>query len=187
MTDHITLGIIFFTVVMLAFYIVSTFNDFVNRRNRVNTQWAQIDIQLMRRADLIPNLVETVKGYASHEKEIFENFASARSALNSASSPEQAIAANDYLSGQLSRLFAVSEAYPDLKADSNFISLQASLKETEDKIAYARQFYNDAVLLYNDKIHKFPSNIIAKIFNFKEKSFYTVCENKKKEVAINFQ
>ena len=97
MTDHITLGIIFFTVVMLAFYIVSTFNDFVNRRNRVNTQWAQIDIQLMRRADLIPNLVETVKGYASHEKEIFENFASARSALNSASSPEQAIAANDYL------------------------------------------------------------------------------------------
>jgi len=183
MTVYIILGTI---ISLLIFYILSTYNKLVKRQNRINTQWAQIDVQLTRRADLIPNLVETVKGYISHEKETFESITLARNSLGDAHSPGHAMAANDRLSSQLSYLFATAEAYPDLKADRSFIELQSSLKETEDKIAYARQFYNDAVLLYKDMLQQFPSNIVAKMFNFKDESYYAVCENKNHETKINF-
>jgi len=186
MESYIIWGAIVFIAALLVFYIIRTYNKLIKGRNRVNTQWAQIDVQLARRADLIPNLVETVKGYASHEKEIFIKVAAARTSLNSALTPGQAITANDHLTGQLAGLFAVAEAYPDLKADRSFIELQSGLKETEDKIAYARQFYNDTVLIYKDSIHQFPSSIIAKIFNFKDESYYIVNEDKKEDVKINF-
>lgn len=186
MERYIILGIIAFVVVLLVFYIIYAYNILVKRRNRVNTQWAQIDVQLMRRADLIPNLMETVKGYVSHEKEIFGTVSAARNALGSASLPGDAIAANDRLSKELSHMFAVAEAYPDLQADSSFVDLQAALKETEDKIAYARQFYNDTVLLYRDRLCQFPSSMVAKIFNFQDVSDYVVSKEKLGEVKIKF-
>lgn len=185
MKGYIIIGVIIFIAILLVIYIIRAYNKLVKRLNRVKTQWAQIDVQLTRRADLIPNLLETVKGYASHEKEIFEKVTLARNALESASSPTQAITANDQLSSQLLRLVAVAEAYPDLKANTNFIDLQASLKETEDKIAYARQFYNDTVLIYKDMLHQFPSNIIGKVFNFKDESFFIPTEDKKADMKIN--
>ena len=171
---------------LLIFYVVRIFNKLIKSRNRVNTQWAQIDVQLTRRADLIPNLVEAVKGYASHEREIFERVTAARNALSSALSPGQAIVANDLLSDQLVRLFAVAEAYPNLKADRNFADLQSNLKETEDKIAYARQFYNDTVLMYRDLTKQFPSSIIAKLFSFEDASFYVTNEDKKDNIEVSF-
>jgi len=186
MTLYIVSGIIVLTIALLVFYIIHTYNKLTKGRNRVNTQWAQIDVQLTRRADLIPNLVETVKGYASHEKEIVEEVAASRNALANALSPGQAMTANDRLTGQLSSLFAVAEAYPDLKADRSFIELQSGLKETEDKIAYARQFYNDTVLIYRDRIHQFPSSIIANMFNFKDESYYIANVDKKANVKVDF-
>ena len=186
MMGYIIGGVILLIVALLAFYIIHAYNQLVKRRNRMDAQWAQIDVQLVRRADLVPNLVEAVKGYASHEREVFESVSTARNALEAASSPGQAINANDSLSGLLPRLFAVAEAYPDLKADSSFLDLQSSLKETEDKIAYARQFYNDTVLIYRDKIHQFPSSILAKMFGFKDESHYLAKEDKKGDVKIKF-
>lgn len=182
---YIISGVILFVLTLLIFYVAHVYNKLVKGRNRVNTQWAQIDVQLTRRADLIPNLVETVKGYASHEKGIFEKIADAKSAFDRAFSPGQMITANDHLSGQLPSLFAIAEAYPDLKADRNFIKLQSELKETEDKIAYARQFYNDTVLIYRDNIHQFPSSMIAKMFGFKEEGYYIAAEEKKEALKIN--
>ena len=186
MEGNIILGAIIVIVALLAFYVIRTYNKLVKRRNRVNTQWAHIDVQLTRRADLIPNLVETVKSYASHEKAIFEKVAAARSSLETAPSPGEAITANEHLSSHLSRLFAIAEAYPGLRADSSFISLQTELKETEDKIAYARQFYNDTVLMYQDKICQFPSSLVAKMFRFKDKSYYIAPEGKTDEARIDF-
>lgn len=186
MKNYIILGIIALSVVLLVFYIIRTYNKLVKVRNRVKTQWAQIDVQLTRRADLIPNLVKTVKGYASHESEIFEKVTAARNALGCAPSPGQAITANDQLSGQLARLIAVAEAYPDLKADRSFIELQSSLKDTEGKIAYARQFLNDTVLIYKDKIHQFPASLIAKVFNFNDESYYIANEDKKADIIVDF-
>ncbi len=168
-------GIIILVAIILIMLVVSTYNKLVKSRNRVSNSWGQIDVQLKRRFDLIPNLVETTKGYASHEKGIFEEFAKARNAYNSAakiSSVEGMAEANNMLSSTLSRLLAVSEAYPELKADKNFAEMMSNLKETEDKIAYARQFYNDTVLMYNTKCETFPSNIFANIFNFKEADFF---------------
>ena len=186
MRIYVALGIAAIITLLIVVCIVRIYNKLVKGRNRVNTQWAQIDVQLMRRADLIPNLVETVKGYVSHEQEVFEKIATARNALSSAPSPGQAITANDHLSGQLVQLFAVAEAYPELKADRSFIALQGTLKETEDKIAYARQFYNDAVLKYKDAIHQFPSVIIAKLFNFKDESYYSISEDNRSNIKINY-
>lgn len=185
MEIYIIFGVIVFIAALLVFYVIHTYNKLVKKRNRVDTQWAQIDVQLTRRADLIPNLVETVKGYASHEKGIFEEVTAAKSALERAASPGQAITANDRLSRQLPSLFAVAEAYPELKADKNFLSLQSELKETENKIAYARQFYNDTVLIYRDKIHQFPSSVIAKIFSFQNESYYVASKDKKGDIKIN--
>ncbi len=184
MEVYIILGVIGLIIILLVFYIIGTYNKLVKRRNRVNTQWAQIEVQLVRRTDLIPNLVETVKGYAAHEKAIFEKIAAERDSLNKASSPGQKMEASDRLSDQLLQLFAVAEAYPNLKADSSFVNLQSALKETEDKIAYARQFYNDTVLIYKDIIHQFPSNIIAKRFKFNDELYYIVREDKNEKIKI---
>ena len=184
-----TLGVLLFLFLIVVLFVVSNYNKLVKFRNSVQDQWAQIEVHLKRRADLIPNLVETVKGYASHEKETFEAVISARNkAVSSieAGSKEAEMQANGELSQVLGRLFALSEAYPELKADSSFLKMQENLKETEDKIAYARQFYNDAVLKYKNKIEMFPSNIIAGIFNFKPEPFFEATEAERAVPDVKF-
>jgi len=169
---QITLIVVGVIVLLIIFYVISVYNKLVNARNKVRNQWAQIDVQLKRRADLIPNLVETVKGYAKHENETLTAVIDARNKYVNASSINEEIESSNELSGALSRLFALTESYPDLKANQNFISLQNDLKDTEDKISYARQFYNDTVQTYNDMVEQFPSNIIASIFKFKLFDFF---------------
>ena len=163
-------------IIILVIFIVVTFihmyNNLVGLRNRVKNSYAQIDVQLKRRNDLIPNLVETVKGYAAHEKGVLEEVTKARTGVMNASTIEETSAADNQLTGALKTLFAVAENYPDLKANSNFQQLQSDLTDTEDKISYARQFYNDAVLKYNNACQQFPSNLLAKLFGFKEENFY---------------
>ena len=168
----IILGIIIILVLIL----VGIYNGLVRLRNQVKNAWAQIDVQLKRRYDLIPNLVETVKGYAKHEREVFENVTKARNMAQqvSSSSPAVRAQAEGELSGFLSRLLAVAEAYPDLKANQNFLALQEELSSTENKISFSRQFYNDSVLGYNNKIQMFPSNIIAGMFGFILSEFFEV-------------
>ncbi len=159
-------------LVILVLYVISTYNSLVRGRNKVKDQWSQIDVQLKRRVDLIPNLVETVKGYAKHEKSTFEDVVKARNAFASATTVAEEIEANNQITGALNKLFALSESYPELKANENFLSLQADLKDCEEKISYARQFYNDTVLSYNNKVEVFPTNIIANIFGFKQSEFF---------------
>lgn len=173
--------IILVVVVLLVVVVVSGYNSLVSLRNKVKDQWSQIDVQLKKRADLIPNIVETVKGYAKHEKETLEGVIKARNALNTASSVEEEIAANNQITGALNKLFALSEAYPELKANENFMSLQKDLKDVEEKISYARQFYNDTVMTYNNKVQMFPSNIIASLFGFKESKFFELDNEKDRE------
>lgn len=169
---------ILFTIIMiiLVIFVIVTFvhmyNNLVGLRNRVKNSYAQIDVQLKRRNDLIPNLVETVKGYAGHEKGVLEEVTKARTGVMNATSIEETSAADNQLTGALKTLFAVAENYPDLKANSNFQQLQSELSETEDKIAYARQFYNDVVLKYNNACQQFPSSLMAKIFRFKEENYF---------------
>lgn len=173
-------------ILLLIFYVIGVYNGLVNLRNMVKDQWAQIEVLLKRRADLIPNIVETVKGYASHEKETLENVISARNKAVSANTPESEMKANGELTQALGRLFALAEAYPDLKANTNFMQLQDELKNTEDKIAYARQFYNDAVLKYKNKLEMFPSNIIANMFGFKPEPFFEASEADKEVPQVKF-
>lgn len=173
-------------IVLIVLYIVATYNGLVGMRNRVKDQWAQIDVQLKRRFDLIPNLVETVKGYADHEQETLKGVIEARNKFNVAKTPEEEMAANDQLSNFVSKLFALSEAYPDLKANQNFMSLQSDLKDTEDKIASARQFYNDTVLTLNNKIEMFPSNIVASMFKFTKEPFFEANEESREAVKVKF-
>lgn len=168
-------------IVILVILVAGAYNGLVASRNRVKDQWSQIDVQLKKRADLIPNIVETVKGYAKHEKETLEDVVKARNALNTASTVEDEMKANNQITGALNKLFALSEAYPELKANENFMSLQRDLKDIEDKISYARQFYNDSVMTYNNKVQMFPTNIIANIFNFKESKFFEIENAKDKE------
>ena len=168
-------------IVILVVLVAGAYNGLVSSRNRVKDQWSQIDVQLKKRADLIPNIVETVKGYAKHEKETLEDVVKARNALNTASTVEDEMKANNQITGALNKLFALSEAYPELKANENFMSLQKDLKDIEDKISYARQFYNDSVMTYNNKVQMFPTNIIANIFNFKESKFFEIENVKDKE------
>lgn len=183
----IIIGVI---VLLLLIFIVGGYNGLVQLRNKVRNSWSQIDVQLKRRFDMIPNLVETVKGYASHEKSIFEEFAEARKMhAQSAKTGDvaQAAEAEKGLSGALSRLMVVQEQYPELKANENFKELMANLKETEDKIAFSRQFYNDNVMKLNNKIEMFPSNIIAGMFNFKAATFFEVEEASQREsVKVSF-
>ena len=182
MVWYILLGII----ILLVLWVISTYNGLIKLRNKVKNQWSQIDIQLKRRFDLIPNLVETVKGYAKHEKETFQKVIEARNTYLAANTQAEKMKANGDLSNLLNKLFALSEDYPELKADANFLKLQSDLKDTEDKIAYARQFYNDIVMKYNAKIETFPVNIIANWFKFETKEFFEAGEAEKENVNIKF-
>ena len=173
-------------VVVFGAFTVGMYNKLVHARNIVKDQWAQIEVHLKRRADLIPNLVETVKGYASHEKETLDAVITARNKAVAANTPETEIKANGELTQALGRLFALSEAYPDLKANTNFMDLQNNLKETEDKISFARQFYNDAVLGYKNKLEMFPSNIIAGMFGFKPEMFFEATEAERQTPEVKF-
>jgi LemA protein len=161
-------------VVLAALFVIGLYNHFVTLRNRIDNAWSQIDVQLRRRYDLIPNLVETVKGYAAHERGTFEAVTAARSAAMSAKGVKESAQAENMLSGALKSLFALSEAYPELKANQNFLALQEELTGTEGKIAYARQFYNDEVMRLNTGIEKFPGNIIAGMFNFKAREYFEI-------------
>ena len=178
--------IILVILAVIAIYFISVRNSLVVLRNRVKDQWAQIDVQLKRRFDLIPNLVETVKGYAKHEKETLENVVKARNTYLSAATPEEELKANGELSGAISKLFALAESYPDLKANASFLEMQNELKETENKIASARQFYNDTVLQYNNKVEMFPANIIASMFKFEKEKFFEVAAEEKENVKVKF-
>ncbi len=173
-------------IVLLALFIVAQYNSLVVLRNKVKDQWAQIDVLLKRRFDLIPNLIETVKGYAKHESETLEAVITARNKAVNATTKEEEIANNQEVTSALNKLFALAENYPDLKANASFIDLQNNLKDTEDKIAYARQFYNDAVLIYKNKIEVFPSNIIASMFNFKPEAFFEANATEKENVQVKF-
>jgi LemA protein len=159
-------------VVLLVGFFWLGYNGLVKRRNQVDNAWSQIDVQLKRRHDLIPNLVETVKGYAAHERGTFEAVTQARANAINAQTPAEQAQAENVLSGALKSLFAVAEAYPDLKANQNFLNLQEELTSSEDRVAYARQYYNDSVLSYNTQIQKFPTVILAGMFHFEKREFY---------------
>lgn len=173
--------------VLLVLYLIGTYNGLVTIKTRIQEALSGIDVQLKRRADLIPNLVETVKGYAKHEKTVFENVTKARSSLMSAGSLQEKAEANNQLTGALKSLFAVAEAYPELKASTNFQDLQRQLEDTEDKVAYSRQFYNSNVLDYNTKILLFPSSIIASMFGFTKSDFFAATEEERKKVEVKFE
>ena len=174
-------------VVLGILWAVYTYNKLVTLRNRFRNGWSQIDVQLRRRYDLIPNLVETVKGYAAHESETLEKVTAARTAAMNAGSIKEQQGAENVLSGALKSLFAVSEAYPDLKANQNFMMLQEELAGTESKIAYARQFYNDSVMEYNTTRESFPASMIASSFGFPPQEFFEIEEAAVREpVKVNF-
>lgn len=172
-------------VLVLAF-VIATYNTLIGLKNKVEDSWAQIEVLLKRRADLIPNLVETVKGYAKHEEGTLENVIAARNKAVSAVNKQDEMQAAGEVSNALSRLFALAEAYPDLKANTNFIDLQNNLKETEDKLSFSRQFYNDTVLKYKDKIQMFPSNIVASLFHLKPAAFFEASEEDRKVPEVKF-
>lgn len=173
-------------VVLIVLYLIGVYNTLVSLRNRVKDGWAQIEVLLKRRADLIPNLVETVKGYAGHEKTTLEGVIEARNKAISATTTEEEMKANGELSQALSRLLALTEAYPELKANTNFMDLQNNLKDTEDKISFARQFYNDTVLKYKNKIEMFPSNIVASMFGFHSEPFFEASESDREVPKVQF-
>jgi len=179
---YIALGLIGILVV----YLVAQYNGFVVLKARIQEALSGIDVQLKRRADLIPNVVETVKGYAKHEKSVFDDVTRARTALMGAQSPKEKAQADSMLGGALKSLFAVAEAYPDLKANTNFQDLQRQLEDTEDKVAYSRQFYNSNVLDFNSKVQMFPSNLIANAFAFKAFEFFEATDAEKQSVKVKF-
>lgn len=171
-------------VLVLIIAVISYYNKLIELKNKVKNQWSQVDVQLKRRFDMIPNLVETVKGYAKHEESIFGEFAKARGLYAQASQSGnvgEMAEANKGLAGAISRLLMVQEKYPELQANSNFQQMMKELRDTEDKIAYQRQFYNDIVQTYNNKVEMFPGNIIAKMFNFKLAEFFTITDEAQKE------
>ena len=182
----IILIILIVIIIAIIVAIVGLYNGLVTARNKVKNAWAQIDVQLNRRADLIPNLVETVKGYAGHEKTVFEDVTAARAGLMNANGVKEINEANNQLSETLKTLFAVAENYPELKANENFKELQAQLAETEDKIAYSRQFYTDTVLMHNNKCQTFPSNIVANLFGFKEADFFEAAGEARSVPKVEF-
>ena len=173
-------------VVLILLFVVTNYNGLVKLRNKVRDQFSQIDVQLKKRSDLIPNLVETVKGYSKHESETLEKVIQARNTYLSAGTPDEKMKSSGELSQAISKLFALAESYPDLKANTNFLDLQNQLKEIEDKISYARQFYNDSVLMYNNKIEMFPSNLIAGMFNFTKESFFEASDKERENVEVKF-
>jgi len=176
--------VVLLVIVILAVW--SSYNSLVVSKTRVGESWSGIDVQLKRRNDLIPNLIETVKGYAKHEREVFEDVTKARSAILSARGPQDIAKASDGLTTALKSLFAVAENYPELKASNNFKELQDELSDTENKIAYSRQFYNSNVLDYNTKIRMFPMVIMANMFNFRGADFFKAEEGEKEPVKVKF-
>jgi len=176
------LYIILFVVLILVLWLVGVFNSLVKIKNRTKEAWADIDVQLKRRYNLIPNLMETVKGYASHEKEVFEKVTQARAQAMGAQNVEEKAKAENMLSNTLKSLFAVSENYPDLKASQNFLELQRELRDTEDKVQAARRFYNTNVRDLNIKRESFPSSIVAKMFNFQKMDLFELAETEQREV-----
>ena len=173
-------------VILAALYLMFLYNGLVRLRNRIEAAWAQIDVQLRRRYDLIPNLVETVKGYATHERETLDSVTRARAAAESASGPADQAAKENMLTQTLRSLFAVSEAYPDLKANQNFLSLQEELSATEGRIAYARQYYNDTVQRYNTKIQSFPAVLLAGALRFQEREYFEADDTSRGPVNVSF-
>ena len=187
MIGWVILGVVAVLVLAVIMWIVSVYNKLVVARNKVKNSWSQIDVQLERRFALIPNLVETVKGYTKHEKDIFDQFAKARNVYQQANgSVATASEANSMLTSALSRLIAVSEAYPELKADAHFKEMMSELSETEDKVAYTRQFYNDVVMTYNNKREVFPGSIVASMFGFKEAELFKAGEESRANIKVQF-
>lgn len=174
-------------VALVILYAVVAYNGLVRQRNQVDNSWSQVDVQLKRRLDLIPNLVETVKGYASHEKATFQAVIEARqAALTAPSLPGPQAAADTVVTGALRQLFALSEAYPDLKANQNFLNLQEELTSTESRVAYARQFYNDSVMGYHNKLDTFPTLVIARLGNFTRREFFEAEEGARTAPTVKF-
>jgi LemA protein len=178
----ILIGVLGLFAVMFVFI----YNGLIRDRNRVDNAWAQVDVQLKRRYDLIPNLVETVKGYASHELETFERVTQARGGAQAAEGPAEQAQAENFLTQALRQLFAVSEDYPELRASENFSSLQEDLEETENKIAISRQIYNDTVLTYNNKVQQIPTNIVASMFNFDVREFFEAGDEAEEAPTVEF-
>lgn len=182
MNIFIVLGIL----ALVILFIWSLYNSLITMSTQINEAWSQIDVQLKRRTDLIPNIVSSVKGYAKHEKSVFENVTKARSAMMNAESPQTMAKASDGLSSALKSLFAVAENYPQLKANENFVQLQNQLTDTEDKIAYSRQFYNSTVTDFNVKVRVFPNTILAGMLGFKEKPFFKTESAEQEAVKVQF-
>ncbi len=180
------LWILVVVLALVVLFVIRVFNSLIRLRNEVDNSLAQIDVQLKRRYDLIPNLVETVKGYAKHEKELLESVTKARAAMMSAGSLAEKASASDQLSKTLKTLFAVAENYPQLKANQNFLQLQEELTGTENKISYARQHYNDMVMLFNNRIQMFPNNLIAGMLGFKRRELFKAPEGEKEPVKVKF-
>jgi LemA protein len=178
--------IILVVVVLLVIFVIGSYNGLVKLRNRIENAWAQIDVQLKRRYDLIPNLVETVKGYAAHERQTFEAVTQARNMAMNAQGPAAQAQSENVLTGALKSLFAVAEAYPDLKANQNFLNLQEELTGTEGRIAYSRQFYNDTVYKYNTKVQTFPAALIAGMFRFTPREYFEAEDGSREPVQVSF-
>lgn len=185
-TAIIVVLVIAVILIFIGVFVATTYNGLVSLRNRVNDQWSQIDVELKRRFDLIPNLVNTVKGYAKHESETLESVIKARNTYLSAGTKEDALKADGELTSAINKLFALAESYPDLKANENFVNLQNQLMDTENKISYARKFYNDTALQLNNKIEMFPSNIIASMFHFTKVEFFKAEETERQNVKVEF-
>jgi len=183
----IILGIPVLILVILAIVIIAIYNSLVTTQKQVDNAWAQIDVQLKRRADLIPNLVETVKGYAKFEQKVLTEVTKARTAILSAKTPKESAAGENMLAGALKTIFAVAEAYPTLKANESFLKIQEELSSTENKVAFSRQFYNDMVMKWNTMIATFPTTIIASMFGKKkDREFFEANEEEKKSVKVDF-
>ena len=182
----IVFAVIIVIIGAIVAFVVSTYNELVRLKNKVKNSFAQIDTQLQRRFDLIPNLVETVKGYAAHEKELLEKVTANRAGFINAGTNGEKLEMGNQLTSTLKTLFAVAENYPELKANTNFIKLQDELSDTEDKVAFSRQFYNDAVTIYNSKLQMFPSNIIAGMFGFREEALFTSVEEAREAPKVQF-
>lgn len=178
--------IILIIVVLLVLFIISTYNGLIKSKMNVDNAWSQIDVQLQRRFDLIPNFVETVKGYMAHEQETFEKIAQLRTSWANANSVSDKAKLDNELSSTLKTIMAVSENYPELKANENFLQLSEELRNTENKISFSRQFYNDSVTMYNTKLQVFPSNIIAGMFNFTARDLFKTDDEARKNVKVDF-
>lgn len=184
---EIAVWVVLGIVVLAILFVIAKYNQLISLRQRIENAWSQIDVQLRRRYDLIPNLVETVKGYAAHEKEVFEKVSEARSAMMSAQGTAAQAEAQNQITAALKSLFAVAEAYPQLKANENFMMLQEELSGTESKIAYARQFYNDQVMTFNTLIQSFPTNILAGMFGFTQHEYFEMEDVAREPIHVDFK